>query len=272
LWTKRSPPAAGSNKGRMTMLIDTHAHLDDQKFDDDRAEVIKRAEEAGVAKIINIGYDLPSSRRVVDMLSAWPGFYAAVGVHPHDAATYNPGVESEIRRLASRPGVVAVGEIGLDYYRNLSPAEVQRRVFRRQIGLAREVGLPIVVHEREACADTLRILAEEKAAEIGGVMHCFSGSRETAKICLDMGFYISFAGPVTFKNARRLQEVAGEVPLDRLLVETDCPYLTPEPWRGKRNEPAYVKYVAQRIAAIRGLELEDLAQAVCASACRLFRL
>jgi len=254
------------------MLIDTHAHLDDRKFNDDRQDIIRRAEEAGVNRIINIGYDLPSSRRVVGMLPTWPGFFAAVGVHPHDADTYNPDVEAGIRSLATRSRVVAIGEIGLDFYRNLSPADIQKRVFRRQIGLARELGLPIVVHEREACADTLQILTQEDAGRVGGVMHCFSGSRETAKLCLDMGFYISFAGPVTFRNARRLEEVAQAVPLDCLLVETDCPYLTPEPMRGKRNEPAFVKYVAQRVAAIRGIKYEELAEAVTANACRLFRI
>lgn len=253
------------------MLIDTHAHLTDRKYNTDRSEVIRRAEAAGVCRIINIGYDLDSSRAVVEMLPTWPGFLAAVGVHPHDATIYSPEVEEELRRLAGHAGVVAIGEIGLDYYRDLSPRDVQQAVFRRQIGLAREVGLPVIVHERDACADTLRLLEEERAGDVGGVMHCFSGSWETAKICLDMGFYLSFAGPVTFGNARRLEDIARRAPLDRLLVETDCPYLTPEPLRGRRNEPAYVQYVAERVAAIRGISSQDMNRAVMANAGRLFR-
>jgi len=250
------------------MLIDTHAHLDLAEFDRDRPAVLERAWANGVDYIINIGFDLASSRRSIALAAQQPRIFAAVGVHPHDAAKADNSTWAALPDLATAPKVMAVGEIGLDYYRDLSPRPVQQAAFRRQIRMARELNLPIIVHNRDAHADTLRILKDEKAGE--GVLHCFSGSWEIARECLELGFYISIAGPVTFTNAPKLQEVAQKVPLDRLLVETDCPYLAPVPHRGKRNESAYVRLVAEKIADLRGLPLAELAAATSANARRLF--
>lgn len=253
------------------MLIDTHAHLNDRKFEKDFEGVIKRAKASDVNKIINIGYDLPSSLKAVEQAENHEMLFAAVGVHPHDAKDADETVFEELYNLCRNSRkVVAVGEIGLDYYRNLSSKEVQKKVFVYQINLAKQVNLPIVVHDRDAHGDTLKILKDEPAGRIGGVLHCFSGSWEMAKDCIDMGFYISIAGPVTFSNARRLQEVAKNIPLERLLIETDCPYLTPQPHRGKRNEPAYVIHVAEKIAELKGISYETLADATTKNAEELF--
>jgi TatD DNase family protein len=252
------------------MLIDTHAHLDLAEFDRDRPAVLERAKSNGVDYIINVGFDQESSRRSIALAARYPQIFAAVGVHPHDAAKANPVVWAAIPELAAAPKVMALGEIGLDYYRDLSPRAVQQAAFRRQIGIAKDLNLPIIVHNRDAHADVLRILKEEKAEAVGGVLHCFSGSWEVARECLELGFYISFAGPVTFTNAPKLQAVAQQVPLDRLLVETDCPYLAPVPHRGKRNESSYVRLVAEKIAALRDLTFDELAAATTANARRLF--
>ncbi|MEW8958567.1 D-aminoacyl-tRNA deacylase [Moorella humiferrea] len=256
----------------MPALIDSHAHLNDPAFAGDLNAVLGRLKEAGVAAVINVGYDVPSSRRAVEQAHTWPFIYAAVAVHPHDAATFDSEAEAVIGGLARDARVVAVGETGLDYYRNLSPRQRQQEVFRWHLDLARTLRLPVIVHDRDAHGDTLRILKKAAPFPAGGVLHCFSGSWEMARECLDMGFYISLAGPVTFKNAARLREIAGRVPMDRLLVETDCPYLTPEPHRGKRNEPAYVKLVVEAVAVARGLPFEAVAEATAANARRLFGL
>lgn len=252
------------------MLIDTHAHLDLERFDRDRESVISRAISAGVTAIINVGFDLQSSRRSVE-LARRPGFYAAAGIHPHDAKNLAKW-EAEIERLLDSPGVVAVGEIGLDYYRNLSTPEEQRRCFAHFISIARKKRLPVIVHDRDAHEDIIDILKAEKAAEVGGVLHCFSGDWDMAKRALDLGFYISFAGPVTYTNATRSQNVAARVPEDRLLVETDCPYLAPHPYRGMRNEPGMVRLVAEKVASLRGLGVEQIIEATGCNAARLFAL
>jgi TatD DNase family protein len=255
------------------MLIDTHAHLDDRRFNRDRDRVIERAKKEGITTIIHIGFDKESSLNACSMAEKYEDIYAAVGVHPHDAKDASDDVLELIYNLAkTKKKVVAVGEIGLDYYRDLSPRDVQKRVFSHQIALAKELDLPIVVHDRDAHGDVLKILKEERAGRVGGILHCFSGSREMAEECIKMGFYISFAGPITYSNARRLVEVARYVPLDRFLVETDCPYLTPEPYRGKRNEPAYVKLVAQKAAEIKGITFEELAKITTANAKEVFRI
>lgn len=251
-------------------LFDTHAHVDDRKFDADRPEVLARAQAAGVVNLVNVGYDLPSSRRSVGLAEKYPHIYAAVGIHPHDAAGASEEVYSQLKELAANPKVVAVGEIGLDYYRDLSPRDVQMRAFRRQLQLAREVELPVIIHDRDAHGDIMQVLREGLVPPRGGVMHCFAGSLEMARECVNLGFYISFAGPVTFQNARKLTEIAAAVPLERLLIETDCPYLTPDPHRGKRNEPAYVVHVAEKIAALRGISAAELAQAAATNACTIF--
>ncbi|MDS1029745.1 TatD family hydrolase [Bacillota bacterium LX-D] len=253
------------------MLIDTHAHLNDPTLLEDLPEVLQRAAAAGVEKIVNIGYDFPSSQKAAELAAQYSNLYAAVGIHPHDAFQYDEHCE-ELKTLAQGEKVVAIGEIGLDYYRDLSPRDKQQEIFRAQINLAKELKLPIIIHDRDAHGDVLQIMQEEKANEVGGILHCFSGSWEMAKECLKLGFYISFAGPVTFKNARRVQEVAQQVPLDWLLVETDCPYLAPEPYRGKRNEPAYVVETAKKIAELREMPFEELAAATKANAQKLFKI
>lgn len=241
------------------MLFDSHAHLGDRQFADDLNEVIRRAQENGVTHILNVGYDLEASRASVKLAEEYDNIYAAVGIHPHDAASVTEDTLNELRQLAQHDKVVALGEMGLDYYRNLSPKEKQQKVFRQQINLAKELDLPIIVHDRDAHQDTVRILKEEGADKVGGILHCFSGSWEMAKQCMNLGFYISLAGPVTFKNAKRPVEIAKLISLNRLLVETDCPYLAPEPKRGKRNEPAYVRYVAEKIAELKRISLDELA-------------
>lgn len=251
-------------------LFDSHAHLDDGRFDGDREEVIARARERGLRYLVNVGYDLDSVKKAVALAEKYDFVYAAVGIHPHDASWVVENGLAEIEKFLAHPKVVAVGEMGLDYYRNLSPREVQERVFREQMALARKWKKPVIIHDRDAHGDTLKILREEKVEEIGGVMHCFSGSWEMARECLKMGMYISIAGPVTFKNAPRVQEVASRVPLDRLLVETDAPYLSPEPFRGKRNEPAYVYYVVEKIAWLRGMEPAELAAITLENGRKLF--
>lgn len=254
--------------------VDTHAHLDDRKYQADQLEVIQRAMGAGVTTIINIGADLASSRASVKLAEGSPGLYATVGVHPHDAATVDRGALDELRRLAQHPRVVAIGEIGLDYYRDLSPRPQQREAFAAQLDLAASLGKPVVIHDREAHDETVGLLNEwaRGGASRAGVMHCFAGDLALARRVLDLGFYIGVDGPVTFNNARRLVELVRQLPADRLLLETDCPYLTPHPHRGRRNEPAYVPLIAQRIAEIKEVSLAWIASVTSANAARLFGL
>ncbi len=256
----------------MLKLIDSHAHLNDAAFKDDLPQVLKNMEHAGVEAVINVGYDLASSRQAVKQAHSWPILHAAVGIHPHDASKLDEETATTIRGLAYDSQVVAIGETGLDYYRNLSSRDCQKRAFRWHLDLARELSLPVIIHDREAHGDTLRILKEAKPGPAGGVLHCFSGSWEMARDCLELGFYISFAGPVTYKNARKLREVAKKIPLERLLVETDSPYLPPEPYRGQRNQPAYVLRVIAAIAGIRRLTEEEIGAATAANARRLFKI
>lgn len=251
-------------------LFDTHTHLDAPQFDGDREETIARAVEAGVTRMINIGFNRETIPSTMKLAETYDFIYAAVGWHPTDAVDMKDGDIDWIASLCAHEKVVAIGEIGLDYYWDTSPKDVQHTVFRQQIGLARELGMPIVIHNRDAHEDVVKILREEKASEIGGVMHSFSGSWETAKMCLDLGFHLSFGGPVTFKNARVPKEVLAQVPLDRLLIETDSPYLTPHPYRGKRNESAHVRLVAEAAAEIKGMEVEKLAEITYANALERF--
>ena len=257
-------------EGVEMFLTDTHAHLDFPQFDGDREEVIARALAAGVGSIINVGADLASSRRAVALAEAHPQIYAAVGVHPHDAKTLTDEVLKELRELAQHPKVIAIGEIGLDFYRDLSPRDEQQRAFERQLALASELGKPVIIHDRQAHAEVLAIL--RRWPGLRGVLHCFSGDLDMAHEAIEMGFYISVGGPVTFKNARRLPEIVRQLPLERLLVETDCPYLAPHPYRGKRNEPAYVRLVAQKVAELKGVPLERVARVTTANARQLFGL
>ncbi len=253
------------------MLVDSHAHIDDARFDTDRSEVVARAASAGVALIINVGADMASSARSVALAGQYPGIYAAVGMHPHDAKDMQESDYVQLEKWTTHPKVVAIGEIGLDYHYDLSPRPIQKEVFLRQLDLARKTDKPFIIHEREAHADTLDIV-RTAARGLRGVFHCFSGSVETAREFLKMGFYISLAGPVTFSNSGKTKEVAKFVPIDRLLVETDSPYLTPHPHRGHRNEPAYVRIVAAEIATLRNLSLEELAAATTANVRRLFNI
>jgi TatD DNase family protein len=252
------------------MLFDTHAHLNADQYKEDLDEVMERAKEAGVSNIVVVGFDTLTINRAMELAEAHDHIYACVGWHPVDAIDMTDEDLKWIEELASHPKVVAIGEMGLDYHWDKSPHDIQKEVFRKQIRLAKKVKLPIVIHNRDATADIVEILREEGAAEVGGIMHCFSGSVEIAKECLDMNFYISLGGPVTFKNAKKPKEVALEVPLDKLLIETDCPYLTPHPYRGQRNEPSYVKLVAEEIAEIKGISFEEIARATSDNAKKIF--
>ncbi|NEW09608.1 TatD family hydrolase [Paenibacillus sp. SYP-B3998] len=254
------------------MLTDSHTHLNAEQFNEDREEVIQRALAAGVTRIVNVGFNRETIPSSIALAEQYDFIYSTVGWHPVDAKDMEPGDLEWIEELCKHEKVVAIGEIGLDYYWDTSPKDVQDRVFREQIRLARKLGMPIVIHNRDAHQDILQVLKEEKAAEVGGIMHCFSGSWETAKQCLDMNFHISFGGPVTFKNAKQPKEVLAQVPLDRLLIETDAPYLTPHPFRGKRNETSYVRLVAETAAEIRGMTLEEIAEITTNNAIRLLGL
>jgi TatD DNase family protein len=261
----------------MTMLVDSHAHLDMPHFDADRDAVVERARQAGVASILTLGVDGASSQRAVALSQQYAEVYAAVGIHPHEALHATPEVYRTLvalarERIANR--IIAWGEIGLDYHYNHSPPDIQRREFRRQIRLAGEFDLPVCIHSRDAHGDALTILEEERAAEMGVVMHCFSGDETVAQRCLDLGFYLSFAGPVTFRNARHLPAVVPLVPDDRILIETDAPYLSPHPWRGRehRNEPCRVTVIAARVAELRGISVEELGQCVKRNFQVLFRM
>lgn len=255
------------------MLFDSHAHLNDEKFIEDQEEVIQRArEEFGVSTIVNVGFNRKTILSTLDLAEKYDFIFAAVGWHPQEAKDCTDEDLNWIRELTKHPKVVALGEMGLDYYWDTSPKEVQQEVFRKQIAIAKETGYPIIIHDRDAHEDVLRILKEEHAEEVGGVMHCFSGDLDFMNECLKLNFMIGLGGPVTFKNAHIPKEIASHVPVDRLLVETDCPYLAPHPYRGKRNETGYVRLVAEQIAKIRGLSLEELAQFTTQNAKRLFKI
>ncbi|MCM3413354.1 TatD family hydrolase [Metabacillus litoralis] len=252
------------------MLFDTHAHLNAVQFEEDLEEVIERAKSEGVSHIVVVGFDHETIKRAMELIEQYDMMYAAIGWHPVDAIDMTEEDLSWIRDLSQHPKVVAIGEMGLDYYWDKSPKEIQKEVFRKQIQLAKEVNLPIIIHNRDATEDVVKILQEENASEVGGIMHCFTGSLEVAKQCMEMNFYISFGGPVTFKNAKKPKEVVKEIPMDRLLIETDCPYLTPHPYRGKRNEPSYVRYVAEQISELRGVSFEEVAGKTSDNAMKVF--
>jgi len=254
------------------MFIDSHAHLDMPQFEDDLSDILHRARQHGVEAIITVGTNLKQSQRAAEIARAHREVYATVGIHPHDASECSPSALDRLRKLASRPKVVALGEMGLDFYRNLSPPEVQAEAFRQQIRLARDIAKPIVVHDRDAHRHVLQILREERAEEVGGVLHCFSGDMPMAKQCVDMDFLISIPGSITFKNSARLRNVALQLPLDRLTIETDSPFLAPIPFRGKRNEPSYIRYIADRIAKIRKIPMEELAEQLARNTRQVFGL
>ncbi len=254
------------------MLFDSHAHMYSVKFDKDRDEVFKRIQEAGVKYILNAGADLETSMKAIDFARRYDMFYASVGCHPHDVKELDDETLLLFKGLAKKPKVCAIGEIGLDYYYDHSPRDVQQYWFRKQIQLAHEVNMPIIIHDRDANEDTFRILREENAFDLGVVMHCFSGSAELAKQYVKLGANISIAGTVTFKNARKVKEVVEAVPIEHLFIETDAPYLTPEPFRGKRNESTNVQYVAEKIAEIKGMSYEEVAEITTENAKKFFHI
>ncbi|MEB3195826.1 MAG: TatD family hydrolase [Candidatus Sericytochromatia bacterium] len=256
----------------MELLFDTHCHLDVPAFDADREEMLQRARRGGVGTMLVPGISLPDLPRVLALAEREPDVWAAVGVHPHEAASWTPQAIDALRALALHPKVAAIGEMGLDYYYPEPPREIQREAFAAQVQLAAELGKPIIVHDRDSHADVLAILTNHLNREVGGVMHCFSGSPEFARECVAIGMFISFAGPVTFKNAHHLQQAAASVPLDRLLVETDSPYLAPVPHRGKRNEPAHVVHVAEKLASLHGLAPDEMIRRTRENGRRLFGL
>ncbi len=254
------------------MLFDTHAHFNDNRFKHDRDEAIKNAHESGVSYILNVSYNIPSIDHSVSLSRRYSYIYAAVGIHPHYSKEMNDEVLNKVRSMAGNEKVVGIGEIGLDYFRDLSPRDVQKKWFVEQIDLAKELKLPVIVHIRDANEDALNVLKAENARDVGGIIHSFSGDVKMAKEVLDNNFYISVGGPVTYRNVRNLIDVVKFVPDDRLLIETDCPYLTPEPFRGKRNDSSLVRLVAEKIADVKGKSFEEIANVTTNNAKRLFNI
>lgn len=241
------------------MLIDTHVHLNADQYDEDLEEVMDRAREAGIKKMVVVGFDRKTIERTVDLIEKYENVYGVIGWHPVDAVDCTEEDLDWIESLSTHEKIVGIGETGLDYHWDKSPHDVQKEIFKKQIALAKRVKLPIIIHNRKATEDCIEILKSENAHEIGGIMHAFSGDESDADTIVDMNFYVSLGGPVTFKNAQEPKDIAVHVPIEKLLVETDAPYLAPHPYRGKRNEPAYVKLVAEKIAELRGMTYEDLA-------------
>ena len=253
------------------MIFETHAHYDDEKFDEDRAELLSSMQENGIGRIINVSANLESLENTRKLMEAYPFIYGAFGLHPDEVGDLNEDVMARMRELCRMEKAVAVGEIGLDYYWDKENHEKQEYWFRRQIALAREEKLPMIIHSREAAADTLRVMKEEKSEEIGGVIHCFSYSAEMAEEYLKMGFYLGIGGVVTFKNAKKIKEVVQMAPMERILLETDSPYLAPVPYRGKRNSSLYLPYVVREIAEIKGISEEEVIEMTEKNAVRLFQ-
>ncbi len=253
------------------MLFDTHAHMNDPVFDDDRAAVFASLQEKGVGLVMNPGCSYENSLQAIALAETYPFVYAAVGTHPDTADEVDEALIEQYRVLCrNHKKVVAIGEIGLDYYYETIPRELQQKAFRLQMALAKETGLPVIVHERNAHDDGMRIVKEFKG--VTGVFHCYSGSAEMARQLVDMGWYIGFTGVLTFKNARKAVETAAAIPLDRIVLETDCPFMAPEPHRGKRNDPGFLPYMAQRLAQIRGLSVEEVTAATTENGKRLYRI
>lgn len=255
------------------MLFDTHTHYDDERFAEDRYEVIEKAHKSGVSYIINASANIKSCEESLALAHKFSYVYAAVGIHPHEVGNIDDNTLNKIAQFAKEEDkVVAIGEIGLDYYYDFAPRETQKHWFAQQINLARELNLPIIVHDRDAHQDSMDIIKQQKANEVSGVFHCYSGSVEMAKELLKYNFYISVGGTLTFKNAKKLVEVVRWIPMDRLLIETDCPYLTPEPHRGKRNDSSYIRFVAEKVAQIKEVSFERVADATSKNAKELFKI
>ena len=253
-------------------LVDSHAHLEMTDFRKDLEEVIRRAKNAGVETIFTVGTEKKDWPRALEIADFHDSIYAILGVHPHNAKEIDDQTYPALSKLCRHKKVKAFGEIGLDFFRNLSSREIQLNRFREQIGLAKDLGLPIVVHDRDAHRETLDILKSEKAEECGGIIHCFSGDYEMAKKCLELGFFISVPGTITFKNAEEFKDIVRRLPLESLLVETDAPYLTPVPFRWKRNEPSYVRYTAEKVAEVKKVSFEKVAEVTTQNALRVFRV
>ncbi len=252
------------------MIFDTHAHYDDEQFDIDRDELLASMREAGVDHIVDVGASIETTRKALDLAHRYDFIYAAVGVHPSDVEELNEDNIELLREWSTDGRCVAIGEIGLDYHWPDPASDVQKKWFKRQLQLAREVRLPVIIHSREAASDTIDIMKEEHAEEIGGVVHCFSYSKEIAKICVDMGFYIGVGGVITFKNGKKLKAVVEQTPIEHILLETDSPYLSPEPFRGKRNSSLNLPYVIEAIANIKGMSKEDVIRQTSENAKRMY--
>ncbi|WP_265458445.1 TatD family hydrolase [Enterococcus sp. HY326] len=252
------------------MIFDSHTHLNAEQFNEDIPETIARAKELGVTEMAVVGFDTPTIAKSLALSAEYSDIYSIIGWHPTEAGSYSESIEKDLLEKLTLPKVVALGEIGLDYYWMEDPKEVQEKVFRRQIAIAKEFGLPISIHMRDAIEDTYRVLQDEEVQAIGGIMHSFSGDGEWAKKFLDLGMHISFSGVVTFKKALEVQEAAKIVPLDKLLVETDAPYLAPVPYRGKRNEPGYTRYTVEKIAELREIPFDEVAEMTRQNAHKLF--
>ncbi len=256
----------------MEKIFDTHAHYDDEAFDPDRDELLKGLPENGIEKVVNVGASLASCRRTLELMNRYEHVYGALGVHPSETAELDEEALAWLRQQCQVEKCVAVGEIGLDYYWDEPDREVQKKWFVRQLGLARELKKPVIIHSRDAAKDTVDLMKAERASEIGGVVHCYSYTTETAKQFLDMGFYFGIGGVLTFQNARKLKEAAAYLPLDHIVLETDCPYLAPVPNRGKRNSSLYIPYVVTALAKLKGVEEDTVRQAAWENAHRLYRL
>ncbi|MCM1027310.1 MAG: TatD family hydrolase [Roseburia sp.] len=256
----------------MTEIFDTHVHYDDEAFDGDLEELLDSLGKAGIAKVVNVGSSLASCGRTIELMNRYDWIYGAIGIHPSETAELDEESFAWIRQQCQLKKCVAVGEIGLDYYWDEPSREIQKDWFARQLGMARECGKPVIIHSREAAKDTADLMTAEKAGEIGGVVHCFSYTKETARIFLNMDFYIGIGGVLTFRNAKKLQEAAEYIPLDRIVLETDCPYLAPVPYRGKRNSSLYLPYVVTALAQIKGVDEETIRRAAWENAHALYRL
>lgn len=254
------------------MIFDTHAHYDDERFEEDRDIVLKELPQKGISYILNAAASLESLDTTIALAEKYDFVYAALGIHPHDVDKMDEGVLDKIRKLSNNSKVVAIGEIGLDYYYDNSPRDTQRYWFEQQIELAKELNLPIIIHDRDAHEDTINIIKKTKVKQVGGVFHCFTGSAQMAMDMIQQNLYIAIGGAVTFKNARKTIEVVKAVPLENLLVETDCPYLSPEPYRGKRNNSSYLVHVVQKIAEIKGISESEVAETTLINAKKVFRL
>lgn len=256
----------------MAAIFDTHAHYDDEAFDEDREELLAQLPQQGIAKVVNIGASLDSCKRTIELMERYDYIYGAIGVHPSDTAELTEENFAWLKEQCQLEKCLAVGEIGLDYYWDEPDREIQKKWFIRQLQMARELQLPVVIHSREAAKDTIDIMKEQKAEEIGGVVHCYSYTKETARTFLDMGFYFGIGGVVTFKNAKKLKEAVEYIPMDRIVIETDCPYLAPDPNRGKRNSSLNLPYVIKEIAALKGLTEEQVKEITWENAHRLYRI